>query len=294
VTASQDGLDTEDRAAGREALGEALAAIIADPALDDPMRGELMILPNHTLIAERIERSDPGAIHAEREALKTWLGRKLESELAAMHERASMVPFSHSSEARGARKLKAQALVYLAAANPDLAVQMAAAQYDAADNMTDRQAALMVLAGLDAPEREAKLADFYERYRGNALVVDKWFTAQALSLHPDVFAQAQALAKHPDFTLRNPNRVRSLYMAFAANPHGFHRADGEGYKWIADLILALDPANPQTAARFVSPLGRWRRLEEGRAALMRGELERIAKAEKLSRDTYEQVSRSLG
>jgi aminopeptidase N len=271
-----------------------LAAIIADPALDDPMRGELMILPNHTLIAERIERSDPGAIHAEREALKAWLGRKLERELAAMHERASAVPFSHSAEARGARKLKAQALVYLAAANPDLAAQMAAAQYDGADNMTDRQAALMVLAGLEAPEREAKLADFHERYRGNALVIDKWFTAQALSLHPDVFAQARALAKHPDFTLRNPNRVRSLYMAFAANPHGFHRADGEGYKWIADLILALDPANPQTAARFVSPLGRWRRLEVGRAALMRGELERIAKAEKLSRDTYEQVSRSLG
>ena len=294
VAASQDGLDAEDRAAGREALGEALAAIIADPALDDPMRGELMILPNHTLIAERIERSDPGAIHAERETLKTWLGRRLESELAAMHERASTVPFSHSAEARGARKLKAQALVYLAAANPDLAAQMAAAQYDAADNMTDRQAALMVLAGLEAPEREAKLADFYERYRGNALVVDKWFTAQAISLHPDVFAQARALAEHPDFTLRNPNRVRSLYMAFAANPHGFHRADGAGYKWIADLILALDPANPQTAARFVSPLGRWRRLEEGRAALMRGELERIAKAEKLSRDTYEQVSRSLG
>ena len=118
-------------------------------------------------------------------------------------------------------------------------------------------------------------------------------TLQALSLHPDVIAQVETLAAHPDFTLRNPNRVRSLYMAFAGNPQGFHDASGAGYRMIADTILALDPINPQTAARFVPSLGRWRRIEPGRAALMRGELERIAEAGKLSRDTYEQVSRSL-
>ena len=294
VEAAQGGLDGAARNAGRAALGTALGAILVDPALDDLMRGELMILPGHTFIAERIDRADPAAIHAEREALKGWLGRRLEAELAEMHQRASAVPFAHSPEARGARKLKTQALVYLAAANPELAAKMAAAQYDAADNMTDRQGALMVLAGLEDPAREARLADFYDRYRGNALVIDKWFTTQALSLHPDVFAQVRVLADHPDFTLRNPNRVRALYMAFAANAHAFHRADGAGYRWVADLLLALDPINPQTAARFVSPFGRWRRLEEGRAALMRGELERIAGAEKLSRDTYEQVARSLG
>jgi aminopeptidase N len=93
--------------------------------------------------------------------------------------------------------------------------------------------------------------------------------------------------------MSNPNRVRSLYMAFAGNPLGFHAADGSGYRLIADVILALDPINPQTAARFVPSLGRWRRIEAGRAALMKGELERIAAAGNLSRDTYEQVSRSL-
>jgi aminopeptidase N len=170
---------------------------------------------------------------------------------------------------------------------------LAAQQYDAADNMTDRQGALMVLCSLAGPERAERLASFYQRYSGNALVIDKWFTLQALSLHPDVIAQVRALAEHPDFTLRNPNRVRSLYMAFAGNPQGFHAADGSGYRMIADVILTLDPVNPQTAAKFVPTLGRWRRLEPGRAALMKGELERIMAAGNLSRDTFEQVSRSL-
>jgi aminopeptidase N len=177
---------------------------------------------------------------------------------------------------------------------PGRAAELAAGQYDRADNMTDRQGALMVLTGLDTPERADRLLDFYRRYQGNPLVIDKWFSLQAQSLHPQVVAHVQALARHPDFTLRNPNRVRSLYMAFAGNPHGFHQASGEGYRMIADIILALDPINPQTAARFVPPLGRWRRIEPGRAALMRAQLERIAAAPRLSRDTHEQVSRSLG
>ncbi|HEY6871070.1 MAG TPA: aminopeptidase N C-terminal domain-containing protein, partial [Novosphingobium sp.] len=170
----------------------------------------------------------------------------------------------------------------------------AAAQYDAADNMTDRQGALMVLCGLDTPQRARKLADFHARYHGHALVIDKWFSLQAGSLHRAALGHVRSLARHPDFTLTNPNRVRSLYMAFAANAGVFHDASGEGYRMIADLILALDPLNAQTAARFVPSLGRWRRIEAGRAALMRAELERIAAAPGLSRDTSEQVMRSLG
>ena len=192
------------------------------------------------------------------------------------------------------RDVPAEDLVFLAAGAPERASAMAAAQYEAADNMTDRQGALMVLAGLQTAERTHKLLDFYNRYRGNDLVIDKWFAIQAQSLHPSVLEHVKALSQHPDFTLRNPNRVRSLYMAFTGAPHGFHAESGEGYRLIADLILARDPINPQTAARFVPPLGRWRRIEPIRAALMRAELERIVAAPKLSRDTYEQVTRSLG
>ena len=283
-----------ERQTGREAIGRALAAVIADPALDDLMRGELMALPGETYLAEQFERADPGAIRTEREGLKAWLGGQLQDALVALHARASAVPYSLTAEARGARKVKTQALVYLAAGAPALAAELATAQFDAADNMTDRQGAALVLAGLETPLREAKLAAFYQRFAGNALVIDKWFSLQAGSLHPRVLDQVEALAKHPDFTLGNPNRVRALYMALAGNLGAFHAADGRGYRLIADLIVALDPINPQTAARFVAPLGRWRRIEPGRAALMRAELERIMAAPSLSKDTYEQVSKSLG
>ncbi|MBO9498774.1 MAG: aminopeptidase N [Novosphingobium sp.] len=294
VAAVSGGLSDSDRAAGRGAIEWALGAVIDDAKLDDLMRGELMLLPSQTYLSEQLLVGDPAAIHAEREGLKSWLGKVLREQMLELHERTSAVPYSLSAEARGARKAKTQALVYLAAADPATAAPLAAAQYRKADNMTDRQGALMVLAGLETPLRQELLADFHDRYAGNALVIDKWFSLQAQSLHPDALRQVQELARHPDFTIRNPNRVRALYMGFAANPHAFHAADGGGYRMIADLILALDPINAQTAARFVPQLGRWRRIEPGRAALMRGELERIAATPKLSADTFEQVTKSLG
>ncbi|MFM6933506.1 MAG: aminopeptidase N, partial [Novosphingobium sp.] len=279
---------------GREAIGQAIAAVLDDASLDDLMRGELLVLPGEAYLAEQMVAADPVAIWQTREALKGWLGSTLKSRFGALHDRASQIPFGHDAKAKGARKVKTQALVYLAAGAPDEAARRAAAQYDEADNMTDRQAALMTLCALDTPLREERLAQFHARYAGNALVIDKWFSLQAGSLHPEALAHAEALAGHPDFTLQNPNRVRALYMALAANGHAFHDASGKGYRMIADLIIALDPVNAQTAARFVAPLGRWRRIEPGRAAMMRAELERIAAAAALSRDTLEQVSKSLG
>ena len=294
VAAVSGGLSGADRASAREAIGGALRAVVTDTALDDSMRGELMMLPSQTYIAEQLLVADPAAVHVEREALKSWLGETLEAELEALHARASAASAGMDAAARGARKVKTQALVFLAAGNPERAAEMAAAQYDAAETMTDRQGALMVLSGLQSPRRTDKLIDFYNRYRGNPLVIDKWFSLQAGSLHPHALEHVKALSRHPDFTLRNPNRVRSLYMAFAGSPHSFHAGSGEGYRMIADLILALDPLNAQTAARFVPPLGRWRRVEPIRAGLMRAELERIAAQPGLSRDTFEQVTRSLG
>jgi len=286
--------DGAARESGRDAIGQAFEAVLADEALDDLMRGELLMLPGETYLAEQMLVADPQAIRDEREGLKAWLGRTLEAQFADLHARASAAPGGMSAAAKGARKIKTQALVYLAAGNPERAEEIAAAQYDAASNMTDRQGALMVLTGLKGAQRTHKLLDFYNRFKGNALVIDKWFALQASSLHPSVLEHVKALAGHPDFTLKNPNRVRSLYMPFTGTAQGYHAASGEGYRMIADLILALDPINPQTAARFVTPLGRWRRIEPNRSALMKGELERIARAPKLSRDTYEQVTRSLG
>ena len=278
------------------ALVEAMRAILMDANLEDSMRGELMLLPSETYLFEAMasgtRKADPGAIHQAREQLKRAIAASCKNELATIHARAATTAFDDPN-GRGARKIKTQALALIAAGDKIAAARLAAAQYDAADNMTDRQGALMVLCSIDCAEREARLERFYNRYAGNDLVIDKWFTLQALSLHEDVTDHVRALAQHADFTIGNPNRVRSLYMAFAGNPAAFHAEDGSGYRLIADLILELDPINPQTAARFVSPLGRWRRIEPGRAALMKAELERIAAADNLSRDTFEQVSRSL-
>ncbi|MEO1731174.1 MAG: aminopeptidase N [Pseudomonadota bacterium] len=296
VAAASGKLNEEALAAGEAALVEAMRSILMDDALDDNMRGELMMLPSETYLFEAMAAStpaDPGAIHAERESLKAALGTALKAELEAIYTRCDAVPFADPAGV-GARKVATQVLVQIAASDPDLAATMAARQFDRADNMTDRQGALMVLCSLESPLRDDRLKAFYERYEDNALVVDKWFTLQALSLHPDVIEQVRELAQHSDFTMNNPNRVRSLYMAFAGNPQGFHAEDGSGYRMIADVIIALDPINPQTAARFVSPLGRWRRIEPKRAALMKAELERMAEVKGLSRDTFEQVTRSLG
>jgi aminopeptidase N len=294
VAAVSGELDTAEREAARADIAQAMGAIVEDEALDDLMRGELLLMPSQTYVAEQMLVADPGRIHDEREALKADLGARLAQPFHALYDRAEKIPFSLNAEAKGARKVKTLVLAYAAASDPARAAELAKHQYDRADNMTDRQGALMVLAGLGCAERTDALLDFYNRYQGNALVIDKWFALQASSLHPKAIEHVKALREHPDFTLKNPNRVRSLYMAFAANPAAFHAASGEGYAMIADLILELDPINAQTAARFVSPLGRWRRIEEGRATLMREALERIAATESLSRDTYEQVSRSLG
>ncbi|WP_114521096.1 aminopeptidase N [Altererythrobacter sp. ZODW24] len=294
VAASGGGLSDADRTSARASIGEAFGAILSDEALDDEMRGELMILPSQTYIAEQSVPADPAAIHDEREGLKAWLGAQFTDELMAMHQRASAVPYSMKPEARGARKLKTQGLIYLSSADPVHGAKLAKKQFDEADNMTDRQGALMVLCGLDQPQREEALAAFHKRYDGNALAIDKWFALQASSLHPDALKHVKALAEHPDFTMTNPNRVRSLYMAFAGNPQGYHGSDGAGYELIGDVILALDPINAQTAARFVPALGKWRKFEPKRSAMMKAQLERIMKADKLSRDTLEQVTRSLG
>ncbi|MEJ2457601.1 MAG: DUF3458 domain-containing protein, partial [Novosphingobium sp.] len=220
VAAVSGALDEAGRAEGRAAIGEAFAAIVTDPAIEDLMRGELMILPAESYLAEQMLIADPGAIHVEREALKAWLGREYAQILGALHDRAVAVPYSRDAAARGARKIKSQALGYIAAGNNAEGARRAIVQYRAADNMTDRQGAVLVLASLDVPERAEALADFHSRYESNALVIDKWFSLQAGSFHPEVLANIRALAEHPDFTMTNPNRVRALYMAAAVNPKG--------------------------------------------------------------------------
>ena len=150
-----------------------------------------------------------------------------------------------------------------------------------------------MLTGLDAPERGQAFDDFHARYAGDALVIDKWFALQAAAARPETLARVEELRQHPDFSLKNPNRARSLFGSFQGNQIAFHQRSGAGYRLIADLIIEIDAINPQVAARMVPPLGRWRRFVAPYGELMRAELERIVAAPGLSKDVFEQASKSL-
>ena len=276
------------------AVVEAVRRTLEDEALDPAFASEAVLLPSEAFIGDRMEVADPDAIHTAREALRGELGRTLEPLWRAAYSASTGNRYEYSPAAKGRRRLRTVSLGYLMAAGAADAGALARRQHDEADNMTDRQGALGVLVNSDAAEREGALAAFYERYRGDALVLDKWFMVQALSTRDDALDAVEALARHADFSLANPNRMRSLVGAFGANQRAFHHSSGRGYRFLADMILAVDRLNPQTAAKLVPPLGRWRRFDAARQALMKAELERIAGTTGLSKDVFEQASKSLG
>ena len=281
-------------AADHEAVIDAVEQTLKDPKLDPAFVGEAVLLPSEAFIGDHLAEVDPDAVHRAREGLRASLGNELEPLWRDAYAASTANRYELSPAAKGRRRLRTVSLGYISAAGAEDAARIALRQFEDADNMTDRQGALGTLVNSPAEgERTAALTGFYDRYRHNALVLDKWFTAQALSSRDDVVDEVERLAGHPDFAMTNPNRLRSLVGAFAANQRGFHHASGRGYRFLADKIIAADKINPQTAAKLVPPLGRWRRFGEARAALMRAELERIVGTPGVSKDVFEQASKSL-
>ena len=281
------------QAVDEAAVVAAVRDTISDPHLDSAFIAEAVRLPSEAYLGDQMIQVDPDAIHEVRDALQRLIGKELEPVWRDVHARTQANGFSLSAAAKGRRKLRNSALLYLVASGAADGPAVAFSQFDQADNMTERQSALATLANGRSDKREAALDIFYNRYRDDALTLDKWFQTQAFASYPDTVDLVEELARHPDFTLANPNRVRSLFGAFAGNQWAFHHRSGKGYKLVADCIIALDKLNPQTAARLVPPLGRWRRFDDARAALMRGELQRILAQPGLSKDVTEQVSKSL-
>ncbi len=275
------------------AVIRAIGDTLRSNRLDAAFKAEAILPPTESMIGDRMDVIDPDSIHAAREQLRSAIGTELSGELASAQRGGGQPGDELSPEAKGARRLRAVALNLLAAGDSASGAELAKAQFDAADNMTDRQGALAVLASLDAPERDQALKAFYDRYEDDPLVIDKWFAVQVSAQRADTVEQVEALAKHPKFTVSNPNRLRSIAAVFGMNQWAFHDASGRGYRFLADLILKADKVNPQVAARMVPPFGRWRRFEAKRAAMMRAELDRMLAAPGLSKDLYEQVSKSL-
>jgi aminopeptidase N len=262
---------------------------------DPQLLAASLVLPGESLLADTLVVVDPSNIHHAREFVQRALARENEDLLRqryeALRDRGS---YTLDAAAMGRRALSGLCLRFLTALSERDESGLARAHFESATNMTDAILALALLADGNAAARPAALASFYARYEREALVIDKWFSIQAMSRRETAIDDVMELTKHPAFSLANPNRARALLDAFAGqNPYRFHDPSGRGYTFLADRVLELDRLNPQVAARLALPLTRFLRLEPGRRTAMILELQRMLGAKDLSRDVYEQVSRAL-
>jgi aminopeptidase N len=283
----QPGTDTK--------LTNALSSVLADTSLEPAFVALALTPPGEADIAREIGSDiDPEAIFRARRHLRASIGDALRGPFEDIYRRMNVEgPYSPDAASAGRRSLRNVCLDLLAADGAPEALARAENQYRSADNMTDRMAAIGTLSLHDVPARESALADFYGRFANNALVVDKWFALQAMIPEAKTLDRVRALTKHPAFDFSNPNRVRSLIGAFAGNPAQFHGPDGAGYDFIADSVIALDPKNPQVAARLATAFRTWRTMTSDRQTRAEAALKRIKAAPALSRDVSEIVERAL-
>jgi aminopeptidase N len=277
-------------------LAKALAFSLADDNLEPAYRAQLLTLPSESDIAREIRRDvDPAAIHEARSSLLRTIGKTIHDELVEAYERfATKGPYRPDAQSTGKRSLRNAALALLSQTGEREDIGRLSRHYRQGTNMTDWTAALVLLVDIDGPERASALDDFHDRFKDDLLVMDKWFTCQAVSALPDTVEAVERLTRHPLFSIQNPNKVRALIGALAsANPTGFNRADGKGYAFVADRVLEIDKFNPQVAARLLGAFRSWRALEPGRRARAKKALKKVATTEGLSRDVYEIVTKTL-
>ncbi|MGC1455504.1 MAG: aminopeptidase N [Nitrospirota bacterium] len=262
---------------------------------DKSFQAFALALPGETYLADFMAVIDPAAIHEARQFVQKTLAAELKVQfLAVYHANEDTGPYRHDQEAIGRRSLKNICMAYLAELEDEESRVLCMQQFKTGGNMTDVVTALANLANINCPERNAALAAFYAKWKDDPLVMDKWLSIQAMSRLPFALDTVKELMRHSAFNIKNPNKVRALIGAFSqGNPVRFHDPDGAGYAFLADQVLAIDPMNPQIAARLLNPFTLWNRYDEKRKALMKTQLERILNSPKLSRDTHEVVSKSL-
>jgi aminopeptidase N len=273
---------------------EACRKTLHDKALDKALAARALMLPSLSYVSEHMRVVDVAAIHQAREFINGRLASELQADWLDVYRNNSADSFALTPQAMGERFLKNLALSYLLQNREAEHVQLAMAQFNGADNMTDQLAAFRSLVNNDTSERQRVIDSFYKQWRHDHLVIDKWFTIQAMAVLDDTIDRVEQLFLHPDFDLMNPNRVRALLGAFcSANPVCFHDRDGRGYSMLGRYVEKLDSTNPQIASRLLSPMTRWKRYDEHSQARMKAELERLMALPHLSRDVYELVSKSL-
>jgi aminopeptidase N len=284
---------------------EAFEGTLNDKNMDFSIKAYAMTLPSESTLSEEIEELDPVALRKARGAVKKAIAKKFQNEFLEAYKELTTAmdadtDFKVDAVSIGRRRLRNTILGYITAIKETEEEQIAAAKiatahYDKATGMTDKMSALSVLVSMDgagASARDKALQRFYDEANGDALVLNKWFTVQALSTLPDVLDRVKALTKHKDFTLTNPNRCRSLISVFTMNLAPFHAADGEGYKFISETTAEIDKLNPQLSSRVGKRMITWKKYNKERQELMKGELKKLA-ALKLSDDLFEVVNSGL-
>ena len=294
-----------DAAAGRrlevpQAFGHAFRALLVNDSLDPGFVAETLALPSETYLLERMQPADPAPLRAALIHLNRELGQALQADFLTRYMDLEVEgEYRYHPADAGRRSLRNLCLRYMMAWGGPTAVQLASLQFRTAGNMTERYGALAALVQSDAPERIEALAAFHERYRDDALVLDKWFQLQAGAWRwsasaPATLEQVRALMDNPAFSLSNPNKVYALLGGyFKANAAEFHREDGAGYVFWAEQVIALNRSNPQVASRMARALEGWRKFTPEIQARIRVALEKVAAEEGLSPDVAEIVGKAL-
>jgi aminopeptidase N len=279
-------------------LTEVYRAILAHTELDPALKELALTLPGEHLIGEELPIYDPQAVHEARQLVRLHMAQKLRGAWHATYlQFRNQGPYRPEPRAAGQRALKNLALSYLASLDDAETHTLAWSQFESADNMTDRFAALACMVNNPHPRREEALAQFYKRYANEPLVVDKWLRVQAAArrVGRPGLEVVQELMQHRAFSLRNPNKVYSLLMTFfSSNPAEFHRPDGAGYAFWAEQVLAVDALNPQVASRLARTLDRWRKLTPTLQRAAEGALTEVQRSGQLSKDVSEIIGKTLG
>jgi len=268
--------------------------VLNESGLDKAFLSQLITLPSEAYVAEQMTIVEINAIHHVREALKHYLGNQLgESLISVYNSNTGDETFSTDAKSVGQRSLKNLALDYLVSGQVSDALPICLNQYRNANNMTDELSALSCLANTDWDERDEALASFYKKWQNDPLVMNLWLSVQAASKLTDL-AEIMKLMDHPAFDFNNPNKLRALIGAFCSTNHiNFHVSTGEGYQFLADQVLVLNRANPQIAARMLTPFTKWRRYDSKRQDHIKAQLERILESKELSRNVFEIASKTL-
>lgn len=270
------------------------AKTILNSDLPNDLKALMLRLPTERFLLDRSqEPHQVDAVHQARGAFKAQLAQALQADMLASYQQLQAQPFALDLASMSERDLKNTLLAYLVATDDTAMRQLALEQYKQANNMTDKMGALSALNGYESAERQQAMALYLESAKDDALMLDKWLALEASLPGEDTLESIQAIMDSDYFDLMNPNKVRALLGAFANNLTCFHQASGEGYKLLADQVLALDPHNRLTAARIVEPLIRYQKLPEAAQTLVKAQLERIKNTKGLSKDTFEVVSKAL-